>query len=85
MNTDVDVFKPGDRVMVYTTDDVVAYHYHSSKNPYEFKGTINRKESNYIYWVRIDSTSSQDSEGRDICLKYHEKQIRKLNTYNEVP
>lgn len=71
-------FKSGDRVKAYGTDEATKWF---SVDKYELTGTILRQGCygrDYLYEVEIDNSASQDSEGHDAILIYHEKQMRKI-------
>lgn len=72
-------FKVGDRVECYGTDDATKWFATGQQNPYRLTGTIIRAGLQHsLFKVEIDNSGSQDSEGYNAVLLYHEKQLRRL-------
>lgn len=74
-------FKVGDKVEAFGTDESTRWFATGKENPFRLTGTIIRCScygSDEVYKVEIDNSGSQDSEGYNAVICYHEKQMRKL-------
>jgi hypothetical protein len=74
-------FKVGDRVECFGTDEATKYFATGNQDPYRITGTVFRRyqHTGYNrYKVEIDNSGSQDSEGYNAFVTYHEMQMRKL-------
>lgn len=74
-------FKIGDRVACYGTDEATKYFATGNKDPHRVTGVVIREHclgSDALYKIEIDDSYSQDSEGHNAVVVYHEKQLRKL-------
>lgn len=74
-------FKVNDRVAAYGTDETTKWFATGNANPYRVTGTILRANClgrDDLYKVEIDDSGSQDSEGHNAIILYHEKQMEIL-------
>lgn len=74
-------FNQGDKVAAYGTDDTTKWFATGNKNPYRVTGKIVRTNCHGrddLYKIEINNSGSQDSEGHNAIVIYHEKQLRKL-------
>jgi hypothetical protein len=78
-------FKVNDRVAAYGTDESTKWFATGNADPYRVTGTVIRTNcygKDNIYKIEIDNSGSQDSEGNNAVVVYHEKQMELLNVKN---
>jgi hypothetical protein len=74
-------FKLGDRVAAYGTDEATIWFATGNTDPYRVTGKVIRCGAYgkpFLYKIEIDNSGSQDSEGHNAIVVYHEKQLEVL-------